>query len=126
MAQQNEEHLEVISKNKAKAFEEQKEIAKRLVADDASVKYIAENSLFYIGLPQFKIKKILRQWYSWIDSCNHCFTHFQPWMIKHVPDIIEVSDSAGQFRMEKNELLYQMQALIINFMMIRVIGIDTK
>lgn len=31
MAQQNEEHLEVISRNKAKAFEEQKEMRQELI-----------------------------------------------------------------------------------------------
>ena len=31
MAQQNEEHLEVISKNKAKAYEEQKEMREELI-----------------------------------------------------------------------------------------------
>jgi hypothetical protein len=31
MAQQNEEHLEVISRNKAKAYEEQKEMREELI-----------------------------------------------------------------------------------------------
>jgi hypothetical protein len=44
MAQQNEEHFEVISKNKAKAYEEQKSMRKELVdwIDSCSQQHMQE------------------------------------------------------------------------------------
>ena len=56
MAQQNEEHFEVISSNKAKAYEEQKEMREELI------NWIKSCDKFQMGELYSEMRRMKRSW----------------------------------------------------------------
>jgi hypothetical protein len=56
MAQQNEEHLEVISQNKAKAYEEQKEMR------EECLEFISTCSTFHLQEIHSEIKRLKKKY----------------------------------------------------------------
>ncbi len=56
MAQQNEEHLEVISKNKAKAYEEQKSMREELI------EWVKTCDKLHMGELYSEMRRMKRSW----------------------------------------------------------------